>query len=124
MTFSGNEACDPLLSELQCSSRSASIAAIGRLDEFNPASDSVTAYVERAQLFMQANNVPDDKQVVLFLSALGGKTYSLLRNLLTPTLPREKTFDEIVVVLKIISKQRWELPCGRGEYHSYIEVVG
>ena len=100
------------------------VAAIGRLDEFNPVSDSVTAFVERAQLFMEANNVPDDKQVALFLSALGGKTYSLLRILLMPTLPREKTFDEIFVVLKIISKQRWELLCGRGEYHSYIEVVG
>ena len=70
------------------------------MDEFNPASDSVTTYVERAQLFMEANNVPDDKQVKLFLSALGGKTYSLLWNLLTPTLPRETTFDEIIAVLK------------------------
>ena len=47
------------------------VAAIERLDEFNPASDSIIAYVERAQLFMEANNVPDDKHVALFLSALG-----------------------------------------------------
>ena len=76
------------------------VAAIGRLDEFNPANDSITAYVERAQLYMEANSVPEDKKVAVFLSAIGRKTYSLLRNLLTPTLPKEKTFEQIVTVLK------------------------
>ena len=33
------------------------VAAIGRLDEFNPANDSITTYVERAQLYMEANSV-------------------------------------------------------------------
>ena len=76
------------------------VDAIGKLDEFNPANDSITAYVERAQLYMEANSVPEDKKVAVFLSAIGGKTYSLLRNLLTPTLPKEKTFEQIVTVLK------------------------
>ena len=76
------------------------VAAIGRLDEFNASSDSITAYVERAQLFMDANSIPNDKKVAVFLSAIGGKTYSLLRNLLTPTLPKEKSFEDIVSTLK------------------------
>ncbi len=49
------------------------VAAIGRLDEFNTSSDSIPAYVERAQLFMDANGIPNDKKVVVFLSALEEK---------------------------------------------------
>ena len=40
------------------------------------------------------------KKVAIFLSTTGSKTYSLLQNLLTPTLPKDKSFDEIVEVLE------------------------
>ena len=42
----------------------------------------------------------EGKQVAVFLSVLGSKTYLLLRNLLTPETPKDKTFDELVTVLK------------------------
>ena len=71
-----------------------------KLEEFDPASDSITAYVERVQLFFDANSVAEGKQVAVFLSVLGSKTYLLLRNLLTPQTPKDKTFDELVTVLK------------------------
>ena len=38
--------------------------------------------------------------MAVFLSATGSKTYSLLRNLLVPTAPREKSFADIVATLK------------------------
>ncbi len=50
--------------------------------------------MERAQLLMDANGIPDNKKVAVFLSTMGGKMYSLLRNLLTPALPKEKTLDD------------------------------
>ena len=40
------------------------VAAIGSLDEFNPTNDSITAYVERAQLYKEANSVPEDKRLL------------------------------------------------------------
>ena len=43
---------------------------------------------------MDANGIPDNKKVAVFLSTMGGKMYSLLRNLLTPALPKEKTLDD------------------------------
>ena len=73
---------------------------LGKLEEFDPASDSITAYVERVQLFFDANSMAEGKQVAVFLSVLGSKTYLLLRNLLTPETPKDKTFDELVTVLK------------------------
>ena len=56
--------------------------AIGELDKFDLSNDSITAYVERANLYFQANGIGEGKQVAVFLSAIGAKTYSLLRNLI------------------------------------------
>ena len=75
-------------------------AAFGQLQEFQPDSESVTAYIERATLFFAANDVPEEKQVPVLLSAIGVKTYSLLRNLVAPARPQDKTFEQLVEALK------------------------
>ena len=75
-------------------------AVIGQLLEFNPETDSLTAYVERVKLFIEANGIEDARKVPVLLSVIGGKTYDLLRNLLSPTDPKDKTFDELVEALK------------------------
>ena len=73
---------------------------IGRLTEFDLKIDTITAYVERVTLYFQANDVAEGKQVAVFLSALRPKTYALLRNLVTPAIPKEKMFAQLVEVLK------------------------
>ena len=65
---------------------------ISRTTEFDPKCDSITAYVERATLYFQANDVAEGKQVAVFLSAMGPKTYALLRSFVTPEAPKHKTF--------------------------------
>ena len=72
----------------------------GRLTEFDPKSDSITAYVDRVTLFFQANEIAEGKQVAVFLSAMGPKTYSWLRSLVTPESPKDKAFTQLVAVLK------------------------
>ena len=75
--------------------------SIGRLDAFNQASDSLTAYVERVQLYFVANGLEKhNKQVAAFRTAVGKGTYQLLRNLVTPELPKNKSFNDIVALLK------------------------
>ena len=76
------------------------MTTVGQLHEFCPESESLTAYVERVELFFTANDIAAQKKVPVFLSAVGGTTYGLLRNLLAPTSPKDKSFDEIVKVLK------------------------
>ncbi len=44
---------------------------VGQLEAFDPRSDSISAYLERAELFLDANNVPEEKKVTTFLSAMG-----------------------------------------------------
>ena len=51
-------------------------------------------------MFFAANGIVDDKKVPVFLSVLGGKIYALLRSLVSPSLPKEKTFVDLSEVLK------------------------
>ena len=42
---------------------------IGKLTEFDPRTDSITAYVERVNLYFQANKAADGKKVAVLLEA-------------------------------------------------------
>ena len=76
------------------------MATIGTLPEFDPENDNLSAFVERVQLFLETNAVAENKHGAVLLSAIGGKTYALLRNLVAPAQPKEKSFTEIVGILK------------------------
>ena len=73
---------------------------IGHMQEFNPDVETVTAYLERFQLFIAANSIDDDKIVPTLLTVVGSTHYSLIRGLVSPDLPKTKTFDELVQILK------------------------
>ena len=47
-----------------------------------------------------ANDVANEKKVAVLLSVIGSKTYVLLRSLLHPEAPKEKTFDQLAKTLK------------------------
>ena len=55
-----------------------------RIDEFQPENESIAAYLKRVEPFFSANDIAAEKRVPVFLSVIGGRTYSLLRNLLAP----------------------------------------
>ena len=71
------------------------MTSFGRIDEFRPENESIEAYLERIELYFNANELEDDKKVPIFLSVIGGKTYSVLRDLLAPVKPREKSFSAL-----------------------------
>ena len=72
----------------------------GQILEFEPSAESLSVYMERVNLFFTANEVPEEKRVPVFLIIVGKSTYILLRNLLQPSLPKDKTFEDITEVLK------------------------
>ena len=75
-------------------------STIGSLTEFKPESEKIEAYLEHVQLFFDVNNIKDDKQVAVLLTVIGSNTYALLSNLLAPTKPREKSFEELAETLR------------------------
>ena len=61
---------------------------LGNLYEFCPDSEEFSTYMERVEIYLATNDVPEDKKV---LNANGGDTYGLLRSLVTPDSPMANT---------------------------------
>uniref|UniRef100_A0A1A7YSF0 Gypsy retrotransposon integrase-like protein 1 n=2 Tax=Iconisemion striatum TaxID=60296 RepID=A0A1A7YSF0_9TELE len=77
------------------------MATIGTLAAFDAKSHSWEEYCEIMDQFFEANEINDgEKQRAILLSVVGASTYSLMRNLLSPIKPKEKTYDELVTLLK------------------------
>ena len=74
--------------------------AIGNIGEFNDLTETWKSYTERVKQYFAANEIANEKKVPLLLAMMGGKTYSLLRNLTTPDDPATKGLDDIVKLLE------------------------
>ena len=72
----------------------------GKIDVFQPDSEVFSAYLERIELYFEANGIEEGEQVPVFLSLLNAKTYSLLRTLVAPDAPRGKSFKALAELLK------------------------
>ena len=75
------------------------MAMIEQMQPFDPANERISTYLERAELFFQANGIEGDKKVPVLLSIIRGQTYALLSNLLAPEKPASKTVDQLTQVL-------------------------
>ena len=73
---------------------------IGQMQEFNPENETVTAYLERFQLFVSANGIEEGKLVPTLLTVVGSTHYSLIRGLVSPELAKDKSFEDLVDILK------------------------
>ena len=76
------------------------LAQFGQLPAFYPETEKIAAYLERVELFFAANDIKPDKRVAIFLSSVGGKMYSLLRDLLATVKPSEKQLEGLFAALK------------------------
>ena len=82
-------------------------AAIGFIGQFDDTKESWESYSERLEQYFIANKIKDnsadgglDDRVPALLSIIGGRTYSLLRDLTAPEKPVTKSFDDLVKLLK------------------------
>ena len=68
----------------------------GTIGEFDPGKEDWASYTERLQLYFMADDVDDaNKQRAILLSVCGPKTYQLIRNLIAPAKPTDKSLEEI-----------------------------
>ena len=75
-------------------------STVGQIQEFQPGLECISSYMEQLNLYFAANDIADRKRVPVLLSVIGAKIYTLLRNLLAPTLPQDVTFDDLIKILK------------------------
>lgn len=73
---------------------------VGKIDSFDSLVEDWATYVERLEQYCLANKINDRKKVAVLLGLMGAKTYNWLRSLAAPGKPAEKTFNQIVEVLK------------------------
>ena len=97
---------------------------LGNLQEFRPETELFSAYMERVKLFFTANAIAEDKQVAHFLTIVGSKTYALLRNLVAPTLPQDKSWDDLVAILKQHYEPKPLVIAERFHFHKRNQAVG
>ncbi|CAL1280695.1 unnamed protein product [Larinioides sclopetarius] len=58
-----------------------------------------SSYVERLESYFVVNGIEDKMKVPAILSLMGATTYKLLKNLATPNIPSELTYQDIVKLL-------------------------
>ena len=77
------------------------MATHGSVGEFSGSSESWVSYIERLKQYFIANDIKgEERQRAVLLSICGASTYQLIRNVVSPAKPTEKTFDEIVATMK------------------------
>ena len=71
------------------------MAKFGELKEFRPEDEKIGVYLERVQLYFQANDVKETKKVPVLLSTVGPHVYQLLHDLLSPANPKDSTLEAL-----------------------------
>lgn len=78
------------------------MASLGRIEEFDiHHPEEWTAYAERLDAFLSANDInKEEKKKAILLSVCGKETYKLLRSLVSPGLPTDKSYESLRAALK------------------------
>ena len=91
--------------------------AFGHICEFELGTELISAYLERVQLCFVANDVANEKKLAVLLSVIRSKTYVLLRSLLHPEAPNEKTFDQLAKTLNVHQEPKPQTIVERFQFH-------
>lgn len=76
------------------------VATVGTVAPFDSQLQSWEEYCEMLTFFFVANGIDGaDRKKAILLSGVGATTYSLMRSLLSPQKPGDKSFDELVALL-------------------------
>ncbi|UYV60875.1 K02A2.6-like, partial [Cordylochernes scorpioides] len=68
--------------------------------EYNEETETFETFYERLEQFLILEEAGDEKKKAYLLTLMGSKTYGVLKNLCSPILPKDKTFDNLINILK------------------------
>ena len=72
----------------------------GKIGEYEPDSEDWSQYVERLENFLVANNITSaEKKQATFLAVIGPSAYRILRSLVAPEKPNEKSYTDLKKLL-------------------------
>jgi len=74
---------------------------LAQLSAFQFEEETISAYLKRTHIFFQVNEITEDKhKATVILNAIGAKTYTFLRDLLSSVALTDKSFEELSAALK------------------------
>lgn len=74
------------------------MALIGSIEHFNPEKDFAD-YSERMEQFFIVNSIENDMKVPMLITLIGPETYNVLKNLVSPEKPSQKTYTDLIEAL-------------------------
>ena len=75
-------------------------AHFGKIGKFDEKQEEWTQYVERLDHFFANEIAKAGKKRAILLTVIGPMAYKLLRNLVAPAKPGEKSYDDLVAAMK------------------------
>lgn len=103
----------------------------GNVGQYQEENECFTDYVDRFDAFLLANEIQDDRKSSLFLATIGPESYKLLKNICAPTKPSEKTYPQLIKILKdhyhpepiVIAERHKFWSAHQGENESVAEYI-
>ena len=76
------------------------MAVYGKINEYEPTNEDWSQYAERLGHYFAANEIESgEKKRAVLLTIVGAATYKILRSLVAPAKPGEKSYDELITAL-------------------------
>ena len=98
---------------------------LGRIEEFDGSKDEWPLYVERLEHIFTANGIDgEEKRRAMLLSVVGASTYKVLRNIVSPNKPGDKTYSALVTALSQHFKPTPSEIVERFKFHSRARKAG
>ena len=98
---------------------------LGKIDEFDRLKEEWPQYSECVDHFFTANGIDDaDRKKSAFLAMIGPVTYALLRNLVSPDKPGDKSYVELVSLLQEHYNPTPSETVQRSRFHSRFRKQG
>ena len=100
------------------------MATIGSIEPYDPSSGDWEAYQERLEMFLDANAVAEGQRVATLLTVIGGTAYKIVRNLVAPASPKDKTYTELMDALSAHFSPKPFVIAGRYRFHKRDQLPG
>ena len=68
------------------------MALVGQVGEYVDGKKDIASYIQRVELYIAANYVEADYKVATFIALIRADVFGVLRNLLAPERPKDKSF--------------------------------
>ncbi|XP_065283474.1 uncharacterized protein [Dermacentor albipictus] len=97
---------------------------LGKMSEFDPKTRNFESYLERFEHFLTANDIADAKRLPIFLTVIGPEAYEVLRSLVVPAAPAEKSYAEVKHLLKEHYSPRSSVIAERCKFNRRVQQEG